>query len=53
MVGGLAMMVGPLAGAGFFAIFGYIGPFYVFGGLYFLLIIVFGLQLRSVQLIEE
>ena len=53
LVAGLGFLFGPLIGAVTYSIFGYIGPFYVVGGLYLIMIIAFRQVAKGLVLIED
>lgn len=53
IISGLGMLVGPIAGAFAYSVFGYIGPFYVVGGIFAVMILVFLQMIKNVDLIED
>jgi MFS family permease len=49
---GLGAFVGPLIGALFYYFFGYIGPFFGIGFIYFLMVIIFYQKKKSIITME-
>ena len=45
LIAGIGSLIGPLLGSGFYLTFGYVGPFFCLGSLYFAMIIIFYIKL--------
>ncbi len=41
LIAGVGSLIGPLLGSGFYLAFGYVGPFFCLGSLYFVMIVIF------------
>ena len=46
IVCGLGSLIGPLLGSAFYLLFGYVGPFFCLGTIYFIIIIIFYLETK-------
>lgn len=53
LASGLAAMIGPLLGAGFYFFFKYRGPFFGLGFFYFLMILVFKIKRKQFNIYEQ